>query len=188
LRGLLLAFQPLELGWAGKGEVQTLMKAEWQGGQPLLSGKALFCGYYLNELLMNLLPREDAHENLFAAYSETMQRFAKGLREADLRSFEHALLAELGYGLTLSHDVDGNPIEAAAFYAYQIERGAVRLSMPGSSSLSVCGKTLQDMASEDFSDPRSLLESKQLMRALMTHYLGGQPLETRKIFMELQEL
>jgi DNA repair protein RecO (recombination protein O) len=60
--------------------------------------------------------------------------------------------------------------------------------MPGNSSLSVCGKTLQDMASEDFSDPRSLLESKQLMRALMTHYLGGQPLETRKIFMELQEL
>ena len=36
LRGLLLAFQPLELAWAGKGEVQTLMKAEWQGGQPLL--------------------------------------------------------------------------------------------------------------------------------------------------------
>lgn len=188
LRGLLLAFQPLELGWAGKGEVQTLMKAEWQGGQPLLSGKALFCGYYLNELLMNLLPREDAHENLFSAYGATMQRFAKGLREADLRSFEHALLAELGYGLTLSHDVDGNPIEAAAFYAYQIERGAVRLAVPGSSSLSVCGKTLLDMASEDFSDPRSLAESKQLMRALMTHYLGGHNLETRKIFMELQEL
>lgn len=59
IRGLLMAFQPLELGWAGKGEVQTLMKAEWQGGQPLLTGKALFCAYYLNELLMHLLPRED---------------------------------------------------------------------------------------------------------------------------------
>ena len=54
LRGLLLAFQPLELAWAGKGEVQTLMKAEWQGGQPLLAGKALFCAYYLPELLMRL--------------------------------------------------------------------------------------------------------------------------------------
>ena len=54
LRGLLLAFQPLELAWAGKGEVQTLMKAEWQGGQPLLTGKALFCAYYLNELMMHL--------------------------------------------------------------------------------------------------------------------------------------
>ena len=61
LRGVLLAFQPLEIGWTGRGEVQTLMKAEWRGGQPLLAGKSLFCGYYLNELLIHLLPREDAH-------------------------------------------------------------------------------------------------------------------------------
>lgn len=188
MRGLLLAFQPLELGWAGKGEVQTLMKAEWQGGQPLLTGKALFCGYYLNELLMHLLPREDAHERLFAAYGETMRRFATSLREADLRCFEHALLAELGYGLTLTHDVEGRTIDSEAFYAYEIERGAVRLAGRGSSALSVCGKTLLDMEREDFSDPRSQLEAKQLMRALMAHYLGGHVLESRKIFMELQEL
>ena len=188
LRGLLMAFQPLELGWAGKGEVQTLMKAEWQGGQPLLSGKALFCGYYLNELLMNLLPREDAHEKLFAAYVDTLRRFAEGVCEADLRMFEHALLAELGYGLTLAQDCEGHPVDPLAYYAYEIERGAVRLDRAGNSALSVCGKTLLDLDREDFSDPRSLQESKQLMRALMTHYLGGQPLETRKIFMELQEL
>ena len=45
IRGLLMAFQPLEIGWAGKGEVLTLVKAEWQGGHALLSGEALFCGY-----------------------------------------------------------------------------------------------------------------------------------------------
>ena len=104
LRGLLLAFQPLELGWAGKGEVPTLMKAEWQGGQPLLSGKALFFGYYLNELLLHLLPREDTHASLFAAYAAVLRRFADDLQEADLRRFERALLQELGYGLTLTHD------------------------------------------------------------------------------------
>ena len=188
LRGLLMAFQPLELGWAGKGEVQTLMKAEWQGGQPLLDGKALFCGYYLNELLMNLLPREDAHEKLFGAYAETLKRFSTVLREADLRTFEHSLLSELGYGLTLTTDCDGVPIDAQGNYAYEIERGAIRIAQPGQSPLSICCKTLLDMEQEDFSDPRSLAESKQLMRALMSHYLGGQPLETRKIFMELQEL
>lgn len=188
LRGVLMAFQPLELGWAGKGEVQTLMKAEWQGGQPLLDGKALFCGYYLNELLMNLLPREDAHEKLFAAYGETLRRFSAGLREADLRCFEHALLAELGYGLTLTQDAEGRAIDADGYYAYEIERGATRLAQAGNSALSVRGKTLLDLDREDFSDPRSLTEAKQLMRALMAHYLGGQPLETRKIFMGLQEL
>lgn len=188
LRGLLLAFQPLELAWAGKGEVQTLMKAEWQGGQPLLAGKALLCGYYLNELLMHLLPREDAHERLFSVYAETLRRFADGLRESDLRCFERALLQELGYGLTLACDAKGLPLDAAGHYAYEIERGFVRLPRPGSSALSVSGKTLLDLACEDFSDPRSLAEAKQLMRALIAHYTGGKGLETRKIFMELQEL
>jgi DNA repair protein RecO (recombination protein O) len=188
LRGLLLAFQPLELAWAGKGEVQTLMKAEWQGGQPLLTGKALFCAYYLNELLMRLLPREDAHERLFSVYAETLRRFADMPRESDLRRFERAFLQELGYGLTLEKDAKGVPIELAGHYAYEIEHGPVRLDRPGSSALSVSGKTLIDLACEDFSDPRSLLEAKQLMRALITYYTDGKSLQTRKIFMELHEL
>ena len=188
LRGLLLSFQPLELAWAGKGEVQTLMKAEWQGGQPLLTGRSLFWGYYLNELLMHLLPREDAHERLFSVYAETLRRFADRVQEADLRCFERALLQELGYGLTLAHDAQGLPIDAAGHYAYEIERGPVRLARAGSSALSICGKTLIDLENSDFSDPRSLLEAKQLMRTLIAHYTGGKSLETRKIFLELNEL
>ena len=188
MRGLLLAFQPLELSWAGKGEVQTLMKAEWQGGQPLLTGKALFCAYYLNELLLNLLPREDAHERLFSVYADTLCRFASGPNEADIRCFERAFLQELGYGLTLAIDVKGRPIDPAGYYAYEIERGPVRLEGAGRSALSVSGKTLIDLAAGDFADPRSLLEAKQLMRSLIAHYTGGKGLETRKIFLELQEL
>lgn len=188
LRGLLLAFQPLELSWAGKGEVQTLMKAEWQGGQPLLAGKALFFAYYLNELLIQLLPREDAHERLFAVYAKTLRRFALRLQEADLRCFERAFLQELGYGLTLEHDAQGRAIDAGGHYAYVIEAGPVRLPRPGDSSLSVSGKTLTDLAQDDFSDPRSLQEAKQLMRALIAHYSDGKGLDTRRIFMELQEL
>ena len=188
LRGLLLAFQPLELAWAGKGEVQTLMKAEWQGGQPLLAGKALFCAYYLNELMMHLLPREDAHARLFSVYAETLRRFSGTLQESHLRCFERAFLQELGYGLTLGNDAKGVPIDIAGHYAYEIEHGPVKLQRPGSSALSVSGKTLIDLANEDFTDPRSLLEAKQLMRALIAHYTGGKSLQTRKIFMELQEL
>lgn len=188
LRGLLQTFQPIEVGWAGKGEVLTLMKAEWQGGQPLLSGKALYCAYYLNELLLHLLPREDAHERLFSVYAETLLRFAGGLRESDLRSFECALLKELGYGLTLERDADGEPVVAEGEYAYEIERGPVRLAGPGQSSLAVSGRTLIDMAGEDYSNPRSLSQAKQLMRTLIAHYTGGRDLQARKVFMELQEL
>ena len=188
LRGVLLAFQPLELGWAGRGEVQTLIKAEWQGGQPLLAGKALFCGYYLNELLMHLLPREDAHARLFAVYAETLRRFADGTQESDLRCFERALLQELGYGLTLATDAAGVAVDVNAYYVYEIERGPVRLPGPGGSPLAVSGRTLIDLAREDFSDPRSLAEAKQLMRTLIGHYTGGKSLASRRIFRELQEL
>lgn len=192
IRGLLMAFQPLELGWAGKGEVLTLMKAEWLGGQPLLAGEALFCGYYLNELLMHLLPREDAHEKLFARYAEMLVRLAAApggkVREADLRSFEKSMLQELGYGLTLNHDSEGASILPEAHYTYRMEQGPVRLEHAEGASQVVAGQTLIDLEAEDFSDPRSRMESKQLMRTLMAYYLAGKELETRKIFKELQDL
>lgn len=77
LRGVLQAFQPLELAWFGSGEVRTLAKAEWQGGLPLLSGKALLLGFYLNELLLKLLPRDDAHEQLFDSYTLALQQLVR---------------------------------------------------------------------------------------------------------------
>ena len=192
IRGLLLAFQPIEIAWAGKGEVLTLIKAEWVGGQPLLAGEALFCGYYLNELLMHLLPREDAHETLFAHYAAMLRSLAADpagkVREADLRSFEKALLQELGYGLTLTHDSDGRTIDPAAFYSYRMEQGPVRLEHGEAAAQIVVGKTLLELDAEDFSDPRSRQEAKALMRTLMAYYLAGKELETRKIFRELQDL
>ena len=188
LRGLLMGFQPLELGWAGSGEVHTLMNAEWVGGQPLLCDRALFVGYYLNELLINLLPREDPHPRLFAAYGDTLKSLSGGVSEAALRRFEKVLLQELGYGLTLDHDRDGRPIDPAGTYRYEIEHGAVRTIGADPSESTVRGKTLLDMAADDFNDPSSALQAKQLMRTLMHYYLGGKPMETRKILLELQEL
>jgi len=192
IRGLLMAFQPIEVAWAGKGEVLTLMKAEWQGGLPLLAGEALFCGYYLNELLMHLLPREDAHEHLFERYGDMLARLAADpsgkVREADLRSFEKALLQELGYGLTLTHDSAGESIQPDAHYTYRMEQGPVRVEHAEAAAQVVSGKTLLDLDAEDFTDPRSRTEAKALMRTLMAYYLAGVELETRKIFRELQEL
>lgn len=192
VRGLLMAFQPLEIGWAGKGEVLTLMKAEWLGGQPLLSGEALFCGYYLNELLMHLLPREDAHQRLFGAYAGMLGQLSRDpagkVHEADLRLFEKALLQELGYGLTLDHDAEGRPVEAGRHYAYRIEQGPVPIASPDATAQTYSGRTLIDLAAGEFADPRTRGEAKQLMRSLMAYYLAGKELATRKIFKELQEI
>ncbi|MFZ2628705.1 MAG: DNA repair protein RecO, partial [Rugosibacter sp.] len=122
MRGLLMAFQPVELGWFGAGEVKTLAKAEWIGGMPLLSGRCLLLGYYLNELLVKMLPREDAHAGLFDAYHAALHALAMGGADApELRRFEKSLLKELGYGLTLDREAEtGEKICMEAQYAFQV--------------------------------------------------------------------
>jgi DNA repair protein RecO (recombination protein O) len=189
MRGLLLAFQPLEIGWFGGGEVKTLAKAEWRGGLPLLPGKSLLVGYYLNELLLKLLPREDAHDRLFEAYELALQRLSA--RESDapaLRRFEIVLLRELGYGLQLEREADtGEPIVANREYAYIVERGPVAAQRADPQQPRIAGSTLIDMGCDRLEDPRTLLECKQLMRRLLAHYLGGQSLQSRRIFLELAE-
>jgi DNA repair protein RecO (recombination protein O) len=112
MRGLLMSFQPLELGWFGGGEVKTLAKAEWLGGMPLLGGRCLLLGYYLNELLLKMLPREDAHAACSTPMPPPCSALAAGSDDApELRRFEKTLLKELGYGLTLDVDVEtGRPV------------------------------------------------------------------------------
>lgn len=187
LRGVLMAFQPLLIDWSGGGEMKTLVRAEWLGGQPLLGGQALLCAYYANELLMRLMPREDSHPELHRAYGEALRALAANdSQEVVLRRFELALLQELGYGLCLDADADGVPVRSDGHYAYIIERGAVSLDDHGIDDLSVVsGKTLLDMAHGDFRDAETLGQSKALMRRLIQHYLGGQVLQSRRVFTEL---
>jgi DNA repair protein RecO (recombination protein O) len=188
-RGLLMNFQPLRLAWFGKGEVRTLHAAEWQGGQPQLQGTALLCGFYLNELLLNLMARDDAHENLFDYYQQTLQRLAHEQdHAATLRCFEKHLLQELGYALQLDSEADsGRPIVPSAQYRFVIERGALPESPDAPEGLTVSGKTLQDMAADDYRDPVSARQGKQLMRMLLNHYLAGKTLHTRELIKDLQK-
>lgn len=187
LRGVLIGFQPLELGWFGAGDVKTLAKAEWLGGVPLLGGRCLLLGYYLNELLLKLLAREDAHPALFDAYEEAVAALAQGGADApELRRFEKSLLREIGYGLNLAQDADGQVLLPDRHYLYLAERGAVEAR--GDEGVpALLGKTLLDMAIDDYRDPRTLAESKLLMRQLMAHHLNGKTLQSRRVFMELQE-
>ncbi len=188
LRGVLMNFQPLLLSWFGKGEVRTLHSAEWQGGQPYLQGTALMCGFYLNELLLNLLARDDPHEQLFDYYRATLHRLAHEIdHAATLRCFEKHLLQELGYALTLEREAGSDKlVRAEVGYRYAAERGALPDDSHVQTGLPVLGKTLLDMAADDYADPVTAQQSKQLMRLLLNHYLGGKTLRTRELIKELQ--
>jgi len=194
LRGVLMAFQPLLIDWSGGGEVKTLVRAEWQGGLPLLTGRGLLCGYYLNELLVRLSAREDPHPALFAAYSAALHALARNMPLGPLlRRFELALLRELGYEVALCDEAaSGVPVDPDERYVYIIERGPVLLGQVDADSESglplLRGQTLLDMAGDEFDRPETALQSKQLLRMLINHYLGGQILQSRRVLKELQEL
>ncbi|MBW8904735.1 MAG: DNA repair protein RecO [Betaproteobacteria bacterium] len=171
MRGVLLAFYPLRMGWSGSAELATLVSAEWAGGLPPLAGRGLMCGFYLNELILRLLPREDPHEALFDAYGEALARLAAAERvPALLRSFEKRLLAELGYAPMFDRDAQsGAPIESHG-------------------DLVISGRTLLDLAADDYSRSETRDEARYLMRALIGQRLHGQVLHTRSVLMELNEL
>jgi DNA repair protein RecO (recombination protein O) len=190
LRGLLMSFQPLSLSWFGKHELRTLHGAEWQGGQPLLQGTALMCGFYLNELLLNMMARDDPHESLFDYYQLTLQRLAQEDDHAfTLRCFEKHMLQELGYALLLETEAgSGKPIVPDKNYRYILERGATAETADASRGMPVAGKTLLGMASDDYSDVNTARQSKQLMRMLLDHHLAGKILHTRELMRDLQKL
>ena len=99
LRPVLNGFQPLLLSWSGAGEVKTLTRADAYGIRPL-SGRAFMSAWYLNELILRLLPREDPHPQLYDAYDTALIQLAAGSgAAAALRRFEWMLLQETGYGL-----------------------------------------------------------------------------------------
>lgn len=102
LRPVLAQFQPLSLSWSGAGDVKNLVRIEWSAPLRVYAGPSLMSGWYLNELLLRLLPREDPHPLLYDAYDAALAELARGSWAAGaLRRFEWILLRETGYGLDM---------------------------------------------------------------------------------------
>lgn len=189
LRGVLQTFQPLQAAWSGKAELRTMIDAEWVGGMLPLEKTALLCGFYLNELLVKLLARDDPHPALFDHYVSTLNQLAHNEpAPIVLRKFERALLKETGVAADLTRCTSTRgQVEPAREYVVDPERGP-RPALASDSWPAVAGKTLLDMEREDYSDPLTQAQSKQLMRFLLAYHLGGAPLNTRQILIDLLQL
>lgn len=179
------AFVPLEVELRGRGELKTIGRLESAGIASFLQGYALFSGLYLNELLIRLLPAEDPHPELFEHYRMTILALAaKRPLEPLLRAFEWRLLDELGYGFALDQDLHGQAIEASRLYRLHADAGfePVAQLQPGVFQ----GGDLLAMALADWSAPGALAAAKRLMRQALAPHLGGKPLVSRELFVNLQ--
>jgi len=189
MRGVLLSFQALRVSWSASAELGNLISAEWAGALLPLAGQSLMCGFYLNELLLRLLPRDDPHESLFDSYGEALARLSgAGDPSVVLRGFEKRLLAELGYAPVLDRDAANRPIDPDRLYAYEPERGPTAVNGTRGDLPVVRGRTLLDVAADDYTRAETREEARTLMRALIGERLHGQVLHTRTVLRELSDL
>jgi len=182
-----LPFQLCQVQWSGRGEIKSLRSWETVEEPCVLKADALYCGFYINELIQRLTAREQAQPDLFRAYARTVTQLAHTDIELQsiLRIFEKQLLQCLGYGLLLTHVADSQRVlEAHASYDYQLERGPLACDAVRPSGMKVQGQTLLDLHREQFSNAKSLREARQLMRFLLSSYLGSRPLKSRELFMQ----
>ena len=176
-RGLLQPLQPLLLSWAGRGELKTLSGCEAAAPVVTLRGESMLSAWYVNELLLRVLQRDDPHPALFAAYAQVMQGLAHGAPAA-LRLFEKRLLDELGWGADYDRVADdGSAVVAEGEYGFTPERGVV---MQGG-ALRVRGASLLALAREELDDAGELREAKRVLRAAVDAHLGDHPLRSREL-------
>ena len=189
MRAALQPFRSLLLSWSGRGDLFTMSAVEEAGATYVLQGEALIAGFYVNELLVRLTQRHDPYVGLFTVYSQTLESLAtQPALQPILRLFEKNLLEELGYGLALEEDVQGNPIQPERNYQYQVETGAVALeSEAPMGGNSVRGATLLALGRNEPLSQEGLGEAKRLMRYVLAHYLGASPLRTRQLFRDLNQ-
>jgi DNA repair protein RecO (recombination protein O) len=188
-RGVLMPFSPLALSWSGRSELKTLVRAEWQGGLTPLRGEGLLAAFYLNELLVRLLPRADPHPSLFATYVQSLASLAsrESGRDRVLRCFELDLLRDLGVAPSFQICADGEPIDPGGWYHVDVQRGLQRSHDPGDPER-MRGTTMMALARRDLSDPSDIEAAQPLLRRLIGFHLEGRPLNARRVLMDLRRL
>jgi DNA repair protein RecO (recombination protein O) len=180
-RNVLQPFRPLLLSWTQKSDLGTLTAADQVASPPALQGQSLYCGLYLNELLMRLLHRGDPHVEVFERYRQMLSGLASEIPPQPLlRVFEKHLLEAIGYAMLLDCEYAGGAeIQPQNWYDYKPDRGPVLCSGPGKGRFS--GGALLALHAENLND-ESLPELRMLMRSVISYHLGGKPLASLSLF------
>lgn len=176
-------FQPLRVGWKGRGSLKNLVAAE-SSARPLQpAGHRLYCGLYLNELLQRLMAASQGAPELFSAYLEALESLCDGVQAVEpvLRRFEWALACELGYGFEWRRTADSQGlIEPEQAYGFDPQAGFLEYSSGQVGPLA--GEQLLAIAEGRLDEPQARRCAKRVMRHLMDHLLQGRPLHSRRLF------
>jgi DNA repair protein RecO (recombination protein O) len=189
LPAALQPFGALLVSWSGRGEAGRLTAAERTQPPARMAGERLMSGFYANELLLKLLPRNDPHPDIYAAYAALVGDLCAQTAEPvrALRIFEKRLLEALGWGLNLERETgSGQSLESGSRYRYLLEGGPELIDGAAEGSLVFSGASLLSLAREELADQRSLADARRLLRAALDHCLDGRTLRTREVLLAMR--
>ena len=139
----------------------------------------MWSAFYLNEVLLRLLPRGVPQEGVHDLYASTLTALASAAQErllprAVVRRFEKRLLDALGFGPDfLRAASDGERVDPTLFYRATVGAGGtVRVERTENG---VSGALLWALAEERFEDPDVLRLADRLLPACLAAHTG--PLE-----------
>jgi DNA repair protein RecO (recombination protein O) len=190
LRAALQPLQRIRVDYLQRGELAQLLQAEASGHAPALSGDALLAGFYVSELALRLLPRNDAHPQLFLRFADALDELSSTPSLAwTLRRFERDLLDALGYALNLQHDTNDAQLDPDARYRIDPERGFWRVRDGGAGDTGAFGgDALLALGGNAIPSAAQLREMRVALRTLIAHHLGGRGLRSWGMLAEFARL
>ena len=182
-RNILNPFTQLLISFQGKSGLKLLTHFETESVHFSLAGNYLYSGFYLNELLMRLLPELDPHEEIFQSYKRRIQKLNNQQElEPILRAFELHLLTNLGYAIHFGADAkSGSNIVEGNFYCLDVQRGFY-LADANTQGNFFSGAHLLAIDCQDFTQAEVRLTAKRITRILLKPLLGSKPLMSRELF------
>lgn len=150
-----------------------------------LRNEALFAAWYINELILILMPAEESDPVLYSLYADLINNLKidphicgndtnmKHYLEAFLRKFEWEFLKRLGYALSLANREEINPLKKYQFMPHQ---GLV-ISVTG-----IPGSVYIALENDALLPAEMLPWAKTLTRSMLDFVLDGRVLKTRSLF------
>jgi len=203
-------FIPYQIQFSGRGNLKYCQYVEANYSSfselkgHLLKGRNLYCGFYLNELIMRLTWRDEPQAELFKVYQQTLQGLLlldnDEQSEPFLRRFEFHLLAILGYQYNWQQDSDCRDIQAEQYYNFDPHAGfkAVNAGAYGRAYgggvvtpavsgryANFPGEAILAIAADDWGHSLSWQVAKQIARLALQPLLGDKPLASRELFQKI---
>jgi DNA repair protein RecO (recombination protein O) len=196
-------FTPYQIQFSGRGNLKYCQSVEANYSSlselrgHMLKGKNLYCGFYLNELVMRLTWQDEPQGELFKVYQQTFEGLLRldndQQSEPFLRRFEFHLLSILGYQYNWQQDCECQDILPDQYYNFDPHAGfkainaeAYGINISSShSNAGFPGEAILAIAEDDWSHALSWQVAKQIARLALQPLLGDKPLTSRTLFQRI---